>query len=228
MAHEGLNEYDAAEQAYQNSLRISVQFDQHTQEEATLAELGYLYAKQRRYDDAARFYADAVEIAVSIKDRMAEGADRSSLAGIFIKLERYDEARIELGHAMKCQKRFGHAAQPWSALRSLSELERAVGNEAAAQDARRRARDAYSAFRRAGGEIQTVAGGICALARSSREEAKKLLELPESSSIEPSTRLLITLIQSVLTGCRDPSLADDPRLDFDEAAELLLLIESLL
>jgi hypothetical protein len=38
---------------------------------------------------------------------------------------------------------------------------------------------------------------------------------------------LIPLLEAVLAGSRDPALAEDPNLNYADAAELLLLIESL-
>jgi hypothetical protein len=37
----------------------------------------------------------------------------------------------------------------------------------------------------------------------------------------------LTTLQAITAGSRDRSLAEDPALDFDEAAEVLLLIEAL-
>jgi hypothetical protein len=45
-------------------------------------------------------------------------------------------------------------AQPWTTFYILSNLERAVGNEAAAQEALAKAIEAYRAYRRDGGASQ--------------------------------------------------------------------------
>jgi len=38
---------------------------------------------------------------------------------------------------------------------------------------------------------------------------------------------MIPKLQAILQGSRDPALATDPNLDYDDAAELLLLLEAL-
>jgi hypothetical protein len=48
-------------------------------------------------------------------------------------------------------------------------------------------------------------------------------DLPNDLNLKP----LITALQAVLRGSRDPALAADPDLDYRDAAELLLLLESL-
>jgi len=38
---------------------------------------------------------------------------------------------------------------------------------------------------------------------------------------------MISTSQAILAGSRDPALADDPALDYDHAAEILLLLDRL-
>jgi hypothetical protein len=40
-------------------------------------------------------------------------------------------------------------------------------------------------------------------------------------------KVLLPKLRAILKGARDPSLADDPALDYDDAAELKLLLEDL-
>ena len=40
-------------------------------------------------------------------------------------------------------------------------------------------------------------------------------------------KLLISKLQAILRGERNPALADDPNLDYDDAVELQLLLENL-
>ncbi len=40
-------------------------------------------------------------------------------------------------------------------------------------------------------------------------------------------KALIVALQAILAGSREPALTDDPKLDFSDAAELRLLLESL-
>ena len=52
----------------------------------------------------------------------------------------------------------------------------------------------------------------------------QLFNHPQAS---PSLKQLIAAVDSILDGERDQSLADDPTMDYDDAAELLLLLERL-
>ncbi|MGZ3300534.1 MAG: hypothetical protein ACXWO3_06485, partial [Isosphaeraceae bacterium] len=40
-------------------------------------------------------------------------------------------------------------------------------------------------------------------------------------------RPVLLALRAILAGSRDPALADDPALDYDDAAEILLLLERL-
>ncbi len=42
-----------------------------------------------------------------------------------------------------------------------------------------------------------------------------------------SLKQLMQAVTTILNGSRDPALADDPALDYDDAAEILFLIERL-
>jgi hypothetical protein len=54
-----------------------------------------------------------------------------------------------------------------------------------------------------------------------------LQQVAATPDIHASFRTFIQALQAVLNGTRDPALANAPDLDFDMAAELLLLIETL-
>ena len=100
-------------------------------------------------------------------------------------------------------------------------MERAVGNEAEALTARNDALRAYLDYRRAGGESQTPAAKLCAMSATQIAELRQIPDLPARF------RTFIPLLESVLAGSRDAALANDPNLDYQDAAELLLLIDRL-
>ncbi len=68
-----------------------------------------------------------------------------------IQLRRYDEARREILRAIECDKPYGHAAEPWKTWMILRNLEAATGNARAAEKAREKAVELYTAYRRDGG-----------------------------------------------------------------------------
>jgi hypothetical protein len=43
--------------------------------------------------------------------------------------------------------------------------------------------------------------------------------------LQPNLRALIAPLQAILAGSRDTTLVDDPKIDYADAAELLLLME---
>jgi len=228
MVYQDARQYDAAEKAYQESLKITVQTGNRPREAMTLNQLGNLYSRMGRREEAVHFYRQAAEVYVGLRDLINEGGTRNNLANQLIELKRYDEARQELLRAIECKKPFGHAARSWTTFAHLSDLERAVGNEPEAHKARNQAMQACLAYRRAGGESQTPRGQLCALVARQPDAARGLLlKLRQSPDLPADLRALIPLLEAVLAGSRDPALAQDPNLNYADAAELLLLIESL-
>jgi tetratricopeptide (TPR) repeat protein len=221
MVHVSAGQYEAAEGAYQESLKIEVQLDDRSLEATTLAEVGNLYSRMDRWEDAIRLYRQAAEVFVNLQDLEREGLARNNIAGQLIYLKRYDEARAELERAIECKKPFGHVAEPWTALSILSKLEREIGNETAARQARYQAIRAYVEYRRAGGESESEAGPLCSLV------SEHLTELSRHPNLPIRLRGLVQAVEEVLAGSRDVRLADDPDLYYRDAAEILLLIESL-
>jgi tetratricopeptide (TPR) repeat protein len=233
MVHTWAEQYEDAERAHQAALKIRVQMGDRSGEAATLGELGNLYDAMGRLEDAVRFYRQAVEIYADLKDLAKEGLARTNVAHTLIKLQRYDEARQELSQAIECGKPFGHVAQPWMAFAILCNLERAVGNNAAAQQAREQAIQAYLDYRRSGGENLLGHGWIFAdVVQAIAEDqtdvaASQLSELLQEPDLPNDRKALIPALLAVLAGARDPALAADPNLFYQDAAELLLLLESL-
>jgi tetratricopeptide (TPR) repeat protein len=228
IVHEQARQYDAAEKAYQESLKIEVQTGDRSGEAMTLNQLGNLYSAIGRREEAARFYRQATEVYADLRDLRAEGGTRSNIARELVKLRLFEEARQELLRAVECKRPFGHVAKPWKTFAILGDLERATGNEPEARKARNQAIEAYLAYRRAGGESQTPRGQLCALVAREPDAARAgLAKLRESPDLPASLRTLIPLLEAVLAGSRDPALAEDPNLNYDDAAELLLLIQSL-
>jgi len=150
MVYSDAGQFDASEQAYQNSLRIWVRIDDRGHQSMTLTELGNLCARTGRPEEAVRLYRQCAEINTANRDLRNEGIDRSNIAVQLIQLGRYDDARAEIKRAIECKKPFGHVAEPWKTFGILCDIERAVGHEPAALAARRQALDAYLAYRRQG------------------------------------------------------------------------------
>lgn len=233
MVYREAGQFDRAEDAYRESLAIWVQRKDRKGEADSLTELGTLYRAMGRLEDAVAFYRQALHIDVELQDLMGEGKDRSNLASTLIKLERYDEARGELRRAIECDKPYGHAAEPWKAWGLLHDLERATGNAAAAAEARRRAMECFAAYRRDGGENHLPGGRLCATVaeairrRDTAEVERLLARLAGDPDVPEQHRPVIPKLQAILGGRRDPALAEDPNLDYDDAVELQLLLEGL-
>lgn len=154
---------DSAESAYQRSLAITVQINDSAGQASTLNELGNLYSRIGRTEEEVRLYLQGAEITFQLGDLRNEGLLRSNIADKFVKLGRFDEARREIDRAIECDKPFGHVAAPWNTLAILSNLERAVGNQPAALEARTRAMEAYLGYRHAGGAPEIDPTQIIAL-----------------------------------------------------------------
>jgi tetratricopeptide (TPR) repeat protein len=229
--HQEAGQPEAAEQAYQHSLQISMRTGNQASAASTLNQLGVLYGTMERYEEAVRFYRQAADISVELGDMKSEGVRRSNIANRLIDLEHYDEARRELQRAIECKQPFGHAAEPWKTYIILYNLERAVGDPAAAVAARQQAIGLYLAYRRDGGENLNQSRQLYdavrqALADGTAEQAAaQLAALAEQPNLPAYLQLLIPALQAILSGNHDPALAADPNLDSDDAAELQLLLE---
>jgi tetratricopeptide (TPR) repeat protein len=233
MVHKEANRFEAAEQAYRQSLAIKVQQNNPSGEAGILIQLGNLYDKMGRSEESVIFCRQAADKYVEIKDMAKEGLALNNLALRLIKLKRYDEARQEILRTIECIKPYDHAAQPWNTWMILNNLEQAEGNREAADRARDRAIQLFLAYRHDGGENHSGSGRLCHEFRKALQENKtgkmaaRLTELSNNPEIHSSLKPLIPKLQALLTGSRDPVLAADPELDFDDAAEILFLLEEL-
>jgi tetratricopeptide (TPR) repeat protein len=151
MVYHHARQFESAEHAYQRALNICVQIGDPGGQGRTLNQLGNLYASMGRREEAVRLSRQGAEIYVQLGDLLTEGKCRGNTTGQLFELKRFDEARREIERTIECFKPFGHVPEPWKAFYNLSRLERAVGNQRAALEARARAIAAYLAYRRDGG-----------------------------------------------------------------------------
>lgn len=115
----------------------------------------------------------------------------------------------------------------------LHNLEQATGNTPAATDAWQQTVQCYLAYRRAGGENHAPGARLCArIAHAIRQgettEVTQFLAQAAAAADTPAwLNAMLPKLHAILNGDRDPALAADPALDYDAAAELLLLLETL-
>jgi len=233
MVYAAAGNWAEAEDAYCQSLSIKVQQHNMAGEASTLMQLGNLYEKQNRLEEAVVFKRQALEKYIEIHSPADEGFARNNLSNVLIRLEKFDEARQEILRAIECLKPFGHFTKFWTAYMNLSCLEKLVGNESAALKAREKAFQLFLSFRRAGGENHEPGGKVCAkvsqlLQSVPPEEIGKILE-EQTANIEAGApyKLFLSKLLSILAGARDRALVNDPNLDYDDAVELVLLMERL-
>jgi tetratricopeptide (TPR) repeat protein len=186
-----------------------------------------------RTEEAVAFLRQSAEKSIEIGDQAGEGRRRSNLAIRLRKLHRLDEARQEIRRAIRCKSGFGHASEPWKSWAILADIEADAGDLRAAAEASNRARQAYLAYRRAGGENHEQAGRIALavtqalLSGKTAEAAAPLRELvarPDATGAWPT---FLHALQAIVAGSRDTRLADAPDLDHSMAAEILILLETL-
>ena len=230
--HRRLRQFEKSEESLQRSLAIFVQQKDSAGEAASLVELGNLYREMGRPEDAVKCCRRAVDTFVKAQDQRSEGVARSNLAGLLIGLQRYDEARLEVLRAIECKKPYGHSADPWKTWKSLYDLEQSMGNTQAASEARQQAIQSYLAYRHERGQSSDHGAQLCAMAYQaiSQGDTTELEQyLAQLSEADDSLRAkaFIPKLQAILQGDRDPALADDPNLEYDDAVELQLLLEAL-
>jgi tetratricopeptide (TPR) repeat protein len=232
IVHKQMMQFEAAERAYRQSLAIEVQQKNLAGEAGSLKELGTLYRIIGRLEESATFHRQAANIYIKLQSLVNEGRTRHSLANTLFDLRRYDEARRELQRAIECKRPYGHAATPWTTWNLLHNLEQATGNPQAAADARQQTIQSYLAYRRDGGENQEPGAKLCAqvaqaIQQNDSTEAAQALAGYLGPDAKPWAKAMIPKLQAILHGSRDAALADDEALDYDDAAELLLLLERL-
>jgi tetratricopeptide (TPR) repeat protein len=237
MALREAKQYDQAETACLNARRIKVELGDRPDEASTLIELGNLYFAVGRLEDAVRFYREGASIYADpeFRDAGLEGRSRNNAANSLHQLGRLDEARREIERAIVCLKPFGQVAQPWITFNILSNIERDAGRPEPASSARRRAIEAFVAYRRDGGENQSgsITATLCASLLAAVHEGQTEAFPPSLNQFEtlpdkPAYLIpVLFALRAIVSGQRDSALADDPALDYDDAAEILLLLERL-
>ena len=217
---------------------IFVDLGDRPHEASTLGELGNLYDAMGRLEDAVRFHREAATIYAdpAVGDLPEEGMAHNNAANSLQETRpaRRSPARGEAGHrlraALRPRRRAVEDLRHPHRDRARRRAARGRFRGAAAGDRglsrlpprRRResvGRDHRPALRRA------ARGGPGAVSlRSSGRHSTSSTADPTSPPI--SATCLIAL-RAILAGNRDPALADDPALDYDDAAEILLLLERL-
>jgi len=232
--HEEAGRHEPAERAYRKSLAVKVQHGLRSGEASSLGQLGSLYDTMGRREEAVTFYRQAADIYVELGDQIREGVCRSNLAGALTTLRRYPEARPELHRAIECDEPYGHAAEPWTTWMILHNLELGDGNPDAAASARTKAIRLFSAYRRDGGENLTggqtaklCEGTLRAITDGKPGIAQTQLRELQRGGLQDYLQVVVPKLDAILSGSRDPALSDDPDLDYDDAAELRLLLEHL-
>jgi tetratricopeptide (TPR) repeat protein len=232
VAYRKAGQYEQAERAYRQSLAIKVQQQNVEGEASTLSELGALYDTLGRLEEAVKCYRQAADIRIKLQDQRREGIVRSNLADTLLRLNRYDEARTEVLRAIECKEPYGHATEPWKTWEILRELELATGDIEAATSARQFAVKNYLAYRQEGGYGTTPSARVCAaaaaaIAAGDTSQIEQYLSQPLEEDVPAWVKIVFPKLLAVLHGERDPALADDPALDYDDAVELQLLLEAL-
>jgi hypothetical protein len=121
----------------------------------------------------------------------------------------------------------------WKAWSILTQIESAAGNPTAAAEANSKAIACYLAYRRDGGENHSGVGSVnlavteSLLADDADNAAFLLKQLAADPDLPAPRRTYVQALKAIVDGSRDRTLADAPELDYDMAAEILFLIETL-
>jgi len=231
--HHGARRPILAEEAYNRALAIDVQLNDRAGQSSTLGELGNLYLDVlQRPEQALIFYQRAVEIKHAIGDTLGEGQQWNNKAIALLRLNHTEAARDAITSAIKCREGFSHEATLWKAWDILANIETEAGNSVAATTARQNARTAYIAYRREGGENHSGNGRLVQaihliLNTDNPEAAETLLQQLTADPDQVNHLPFLDALQAITDGRRDPALAEHDGLNYEQAAEVLLLIEAL-
>ncbi|MDP2225070.1 CHAT domain-containing protein [Nitrosomonas sp.] len=223
---------EEAEKAYRESLRIDMQSDNIDGQACALGQLGLLYDNAFNLtEESVRLLQQALDLYIGNRDIANEGQCRFNLAIRLQKLRRCDEARREIGRAIECNEKFGHANRPWIAWATLASIEIDAGNSVAATVAKQKAIACYLVYRRDGGENHNPVGEISVnltkYLLAGNNTSGSVLSYQLSEGQDPNSdgfQTYIQALQAIVDGSRDPGLADAPNLHYMMAAEILLMI----
>jgi tetratricopeptide (TPR) repeat protein len=231
--HAETGDHALAEASFQSSLRISVQQGDQSSQANTLNDIGLLYEKTGQLEEAIRFLRQAISIDIKMHNLTREGQRRNNIADCLFRLRCFHEARQEVLRAIECKELIGYAEDMWKTFHLLHNIERALGAEGAAAQAREKAVMTFIEYRRAGGENHGATGQVMAMVRKAFDSgetaqlASDLSTAMKSSTVPAENRPSLKAIVKILRGARDSTLAMDPELDYQSAVELILLLESL-
>jgi len=233
IAYQDVGQAEMAEDAYRQALATEVRLGNVAGQTRTLNQLGLLYDDMLgRTEEAVSFLRQAADRYAEIGDQANEGKARNNLAIRFRKLHRYDEARQAIRRAIACKAQFGHASTPWNAWAILADIETDAGNASAAAEASAKALACFLAYRRDGGENHSDPGRLAqavtqSLLAADGQAAPLLQQHAADPELPDWVRPYILALQAIAAGSRDASLAADPGLSYDQAAEILILLEIL-
>ncbi len=222
-------QFEQAESAYRQSLSIKTQQDNRAGEASSLNQLATLYNFWNRPEQAVDYYQRATALYSQLGDNRYEGVTRNNLATTLIKLKRLQQARPELLRAIECNESFGHAAEPWKTWNILYDLEQAEGNPQAAALARQKAIQAFVDYRRDGGENHTDTGrlALAVLQAIQQSETAEIEQVIKQALETWQNKTYLHKLQAILAGERDPALAEDDEMNYQQVAELTILLEQL-
>lgn len=233
LARKLLGEIEPALKACQQALYLYEQLRNRAGVAEVLGELGHLHHVLNQLEEAVLAYRRMADLYAELGDGRSEEASRNKLANVLIQLRRHDEARQELYRASECNLPESPTARNWAIRRGLRDVGQAVENSSVADEARRQSIEKYLAYRRAGGDNANPGSRLCAqIGQAIRSGdtaplAAKLAQIVASPNVPPAGKLLITKLQAILAGSRDPALAADPNLHYQYAADIQLLLDDL-
>lgn len=233
MAFRLLKQYDKAETYFRKALPLLNKFKKYEDEAGTLCELGTLYMYWGNVKQSVVFFRRSIDAYEKIRKPMLEGFTRDNLAILLINNGGYSQARVELNKAIVCKNGFGSVGKPWVTWGLLSRLDRFEGNISEAYAMRQRALDAFLLFRREGGENNSTIGQLAlsvsyAVKQGDTVEVEQMIgQLLRQDDWQKGKRFLQTLLAIILGG-RSLTLAEDEELFYEDAVELILLLESLI
>jgi len=234
--HHKAGQFAAAQHTYLESLRLAISLGNRTKEASTSAQIASLHRHQGRLNDAAATYRKAIALYCVLGDAAKVSSVQYNLGATLHQSGRFGEAREALKAAVAIKMQLGHAAEPWNAWWSPSGLERDANQPDAAAVACAQAMTMYWAYRTMeGGATKTwppIVVGVGKLLLAHGPDAALMALQQLHSNDAPHDPLswiaILRALDAIVAGQRDRTLAEDPALDPLAAAELQLLLESLI
>ncbi len=221
-----------AEIALQNALRLRDGLANESDLAATVDQIGIVYQRMGRNEDAVPFHQRASRLREKTGSPEARFTSINNLASALQAAGRHEAAIRVVDDAASLFEKLEPSTPTWRTWNVAKLAQLALGDEAAARSAQRRAVAAYRRYRaKADAPTEGLAHLLATMTGQVRRGAVAAARaaLPGDHQLDADGRTIIRAVHELLDGRSDAArgLLDDPGLHFGDLAELEGLVDAM-